>query len=268
MAGDERGAGSRRPTLVAGDVWVLQSLQPAPGHGVLPVNAFIVGADPPLLIDTGLSSMRDQVLGAVRELVDPAALAAVFLTHDDPDHAGNVVAVLEAAANATLVTGFVSLGRLLESCTVPLDRVHVVDAGDVLPGSDERMLVLRPPVFDSPGTLGLHDRRTGALFTVDAFGSYLPAPTQQPAVEEIRRGVVSFNRVNHPWMALVERARIIAALDAVAALQPSVLLSSHGVVAPEATAAVLEALADPAAAVPYQPPSQAEFEALRPQYVS
>ena len=109
-------------------------------------------------------------------LVDPTKLAAVILTHEDADHAGNLLGVLDAAPKARLVTNFVTLGKLLERMSVPLDRVDVVNPGDRVPRTSRPLTVLRPPAYDAPGSLGLHDAATGVVVTVDAFGAYVPGP--------------------------------------------------------------------------------------------
>jgi Metallo-beta-lactamase superfamily len=256
------------PSAVIDDVWVLASTQAAPGHGVLPVNAFLLRDDPPILIDTGLAAERDGFMDVLWSLVRPSALAMVFLTHEDADHAGNLGAVLDAAPQARLVTNYVTLSKLLERTTAPLERVRVVNPGFRLPDTPRPVTVLRPPVFDAPGTLGLHDAVTGAAFTADAFGTYLPE-----AVDDVRdlpdddllAGLVAFNGVNHPWTALVDRDRFGAIIDAVADLEPTVLLSSHAPPSRQATALLIEGLRRGAPTAVYVAPDQDEFERLRPQ---
>ena len=50
-----------------------------------------------VLVDTGDPCARDHVLESVFSLVAPEDLRWVFLSHDDADHYGNVMAVLEEA---------------------------------------------------------------------------------------------------------------------------------------------------------------------------
>jgi flavorubredoxin len=253
------------PYRAVGDLWVLASSQPAPGHGVLPVNAYLFRGDSPVLVDTGLPTDRDELLDALWSLVPPAELAAVFLTHEDADHAGNLFAVLDAAPQARLVTNYVTLAKLQEAASVPLDRVEVVNPGHEVPGTDRRLAVLRPPVYDAPGTVGLHDAATGAVLTVDAFGTYLPEPVEDlrdVAEDDVRRGLADFNRMNHPWTALADQARFDAAVAAVADLRPTLLLSSHGALATDRTELLLEGLRALPAMEPYVPPDQRAFEDL------
>jgi hypothetical protein len=256
------------PSSVIDDVWVLASTQAAPGHGVLPVNAFLLREDPPILIDTGLPAERDEFLEGLWSLVRPSELAMVFLTHEDADHAGNLGAVLDAAPQARLVTNYVTLSKLLERTTAPLDRVQVVNPGSRLPDTPRPITVLRPPVYDAPGTVGLHDAVSGAAFTADAFGTYLPEAVddvRDVAEDDLLAGLITFNSVNHPWTTLVDRDRFDAIIDAIADLEPTVLLSSHALPARQATALLIEGLRRGAPSAVYVAPDQDEFDRLRPQ---
>lgn len=201
------------PQRVLDDVVVLASSQRAPGHGVLPVNAFLLTGDAPVLVDTGLEAERAEFLDVLWGLVHPEDLAAVFVTHEDADHAGNLLPVLEAAPRARLVTNYVTVGKLLERVALPLDRVHVVNEGDRIPGTDRPLVVLRPPLYDAPGTFGVHDASNGVVLTVDAFGTYLPAlvPDLDEVPDDVAfEGLADFNRVNHPWVTEVDHERFAA----------------------------------------------------------
>ncbi len=255
------------PYVVVGDVHVLPSSETAPGYGVLPVNAFLVGDDDPVLVDTGLPSEREDFLERLWSLVEPDDLRWVFLTHEDPDHAGNLMAVLEGASQARLVTNYVTVGKLLEGIpSLPIDRIVVVNPGEPFPGNERGLGVVRPPVYDAPGTVGLHDPVTGVVLTVDAFGAYLPelvGDLGDVAESDARSGLEDFNRANHPWVTLVDQAKFEQSLTALRRLEPTLLLSSHGVPARGRTDALLEAMARLPQMEPYVPPNQEQFEEVK-----
>jgi flavorubredoxin len=255
------------PFVVAGDVHVLASSETAPGYGVLPVNAYLIGGDDPVLVDTGLPSESEEFLEALWSLVEPEDLRWVFLTHEDPDHAGNLLAVLEAAPDARLVTNYVTVGKLREGLpSVPIERVVVVNPGEPFPGTGRGLRVVRPPVYDAPGTIGLHDPVTGVVLTVDAFGTYLPELVDDLGdvpEDDARSGFEDFNRANHPWVTVADRARFDRSLAELRRLDPILLLSSHGVPARGRTDDLLDAMARLPRMDPYEPPDQQQFEELR-----
>ncbi len=251
-----------------GDVHVLASSQASAGHGVLPVNAYVMTGGGPVLVDTGLSQEGDELLDAVGTLVDLGDLRCVVLTHEDADHAGNLLRVLDAAPNARLVTNYVTVTKLLEATSIPLDRVDVVNPGERVPATDRDLVAVRPPLYDAPGTIGLYDAGTGALLTVDSFGTYLPEVVEDlwdVGEPDALAGLLDFNRFNHPWVALVDQGRFQEALDDLRRLQPTVLLSSHGARARERLDALFAAMAELPAMEPLALPDQDRFEELKPE---
>lgn len=77
--------------------------------------------------------------------------------HDDGDHTGALLDVLERCPNATLVTNFFSVERLgLEKPGLPLHRMRWLEPGDCLDAGDRTLHLFRPPIFDGPTTRGLY----------------------------------------------------------------------------------------------------------------
>ena len=104
------------PYQASPDVHVLPSTFSLPGVGVVPTNAYVLLAQEPVLVDTGMAVDRTEFLDALSSVVDPRALRWVWLTHDDGDHTGNLEAVLELAPNARLATpafGRAAYGQLV-----------------------------------------------------------------------------------------------------------------------------------------------------------
>ena len=70
------------------DVHVLPTNLALPGVGVLPVNAYVVLAEEPVLIDTGIGLDGDQFIVALASIVDPAALRWVWRRTTTPITSG------------------------------------------------------------------------------------------------------------------------------------------------------------------------------------
>lgn len=219
------------PYQAAPDVHVLPTNLPLPGVGaVLPINAYVLLAEEPVLIDTGIGVETDGFLDALASIVDPAELRWVWLTHDDADHTGSIQRVLEAAPLARLVTHALSALRMSTWWPVPLDRVHAIRPGDRLSVGDRTLRAVAPPLFDNPMSTGLLDEATGSLFSVDSFGALLPEATEdasQVPHDALAGGMLAWATMDSPWAHLVDRQQFGQVLDRVRRLQPTRIFSSH-----------------------------------------
>ncbi|MGZ4590071.1 MAG: MBL fold metallo-hydrolase [Actinomycetes bacterium] len=218
------------PYQGSSDVHVFPTHLPLPGVGVLPVNAYLVMAEEPVLIDTGIGLDTDDFVDAVSSVVPLEQLKWIWLTHDDADHTGSIQRVMELAPNATLVTHALSALRMSTWWPVPLDRVHAIRFGDEIHVGDRTLTAVAPPLFDSPLSTGVLDGSTGALFTVDAFGAILPEATQDTAdvpPEALAGGMVGWATTDSPWAHVTDRAKFGEVLDRVRQIQPSRIFSSH-----------------------------------------
>ena len=244
------------PYQAAADVHVLPTHAPLPG-AVLPINAYVLLAEEPVLVDTGLAMDRDPFLDALTSIVSPADLRWIWLTHDDADHTGNIQQVMELAPQARLVTHAFSAFRMSTWWPVPMDRVHAVRVGDRVPVGDRTLRAVAPPLFDNPLSTGFLDEATGTLFSVDSFGALLPEPTNdasQVPAEALAGGMVAWATADSPWSNLVDRAKFSQVLDGVRRLQPSQILSSH---LPAAKGTSLETFLDILETVPDVEPQPA-----------
>jgi glyoxylase-like metal-dependent hydrolase (beta-lactamase superfamily II) len=251
------------PYQAARDVQVLPVHMPLPGAGFLPVNAYLLMAEEPVLIDTGIGVDGEDFIEAVSSFVDPRQLKWVWLTHDDADHTGSIQRIMDLAPNARLVTHWLSALRMGMWWPVPLDRVHAIRFGDEIHVGDRTLTAVAPPLFDNPMSTGVLDRSTGAFFSVDAFGAILPEPTQDASdvpPEVLAGGMLGWAMSDSPWAHLVDRERFSQVLDRVRQLQPTRIFSSHLPAASgtslEAFLEVLERVPD---AEPDMPPDSEQF---------
>ncbi|MEU7281744.1 MBL fold metallo-hydrolase [Streptomyces sp. NPDC045431] len=111
------------------DVTVLADCLEVPAIGLLPVNAFVLHAAEPVVVDTGLGLPDRDFLELLGSAVDPADVRWIWLTHPDRDHTGGLFALLEAAPRARVVTTFVGAGIMSTERPLPLDRVFLLNPG-------------------------------------------------------------------------------------------------------------------------------------------
>lgn len=251
------------PYHVDPGIHVFPANLPLPGIGVLPINAFLLMAEEPVLIDTGIGIDGDDFIAAVSSIVDPNDLKWVWLTHDDADHTGSIQRIMELAPNAKLVTHAFSALRMGTWWPVPMDRVHSIRFGDEVHVGDRTLTAVAPPLFDSPMSTGVLDGSTGALFSVDAFGAILPEPTQNASdvpPQELAGGMLGWATSDSPWLHIADREQFSEVLDRVRRLRPTRIFSSHLPAADGASLEgflkVLETVPD---AEPFVPPDSEQF---------
>lgn len=251
------------PYQGAPDVHVLPANLPLPGVGVLPVNAYLLMSEEPVLIDAGIGMDSDDFVAALSSFLDLKDLKWIWLTHDDADHTGSIQRVMELAPNAKLVTHGFSAFRMATWWPVPMDRVHAIRFGDEIHVGDRTLTAVAPPLFDNPMSTGFLDRSTGALFTVDAFGAILPEPTQN--ADEVPRevlagGMLGWATSDSTWVHVADRDIFGQVLERVRHLHPSQIFSSH---LPAASGTSLEeflkVLATVPDAEPFMPPDAGQF---------
>lgn len=214
---------------VAPDTSSLSAYIPVPGFGVLPVNAFVIHSAQPVLVDTGLAALREDFMRQLHKVIDPQDLRWVWITHADPDHLGNLAAVLDEAPHARVVTTYLGMGKM-GMHQLPLERMYLLNPGQELNVGDRLLAALSPPTFDAPETTAVFDGKTRNLFSADCFGALLDKPNHIAAAiapETLRQGCVNWASVDAPWMRLIDRAKFERRLDAVSTLNAETILSAH-----------------------------------------
>jgi flavorubredoxin len=246
---------------------VITTTADIPALGSIAINAFVLHGKEPVLVDAGTVAGAPGFLDALASVIDPSELRWLWLTHTDFDHIGSVAPLLDAHPNLRVVTSFLGMGIMgLSSTPLPMDRVRLVNPGQVVSLGDRRLTAVRPPVFDNPITTGFVDDRTGALFSSDCFGALLPAVPEDAAdldTETLQGGQVRWATVDCPWVHHVDRATFRHALDDVRAIEPTMVCSSH---LPPAPGAMLGLFVDALATAPdadrFVGPDHAGFEAM------
>lgn len=255
------------PYRAAPDTDILPAFLPVPGFGVLAINAFVIHADQPVLVDTGLGGLTGDFMRSLESVIDPAAIRWIWITHADPDHVGSLTALHAAAPNARIVTTFLGMAKM-GLLGLPLDRCFLLNPGQTLDAGDRKLVAVKPPTYDAPETTALFDPATRTLFSADCFGALLAEPAEDAAEvsgDALRDGLVGWATIDAPWLHGTEPAAFARALGAFRDLSPERVLSSHlppaeGLL--DTMAAHLSAALDAPA---FEGPDQAALEAMMAQ---
>lgn len=230
--------------LVAPGTQSITSYLPVPGMGVLPVNAFVIEAEQPVLVDTGLAALEPEFMDCLSSIVNLEAIRWIWVTHTDPDHIGNLKAVLAKAPNAQVVTTFLGSGKLGLS-QLPIPSVRLIEAGGYLDVGDRQLLAVTPPCFDAPETIGIFDPSTQVLYSADCFGALMTQPAETAEAihpSELKEGLITWSRIDAPWLSLVDEVKFKRVAQSIYQLNPDFILSSHLPAAHAAIDFLLESL--------------------------
>lgn len=254
-----------KPYRTMPDVDVLPAHFPIPGSGFLAVNAFVIKAKEPVLVDTGMGIDSEEFMKVLESVIDPLDLKWVWLTHDDMDHTGNLRKVLEAAPNARLAAYSLAVLRMSTLWQVPMNRVYWLNPGDSINVGDRKLTAVRPPVFDNPTTIAAYDDKSGAFFSADCFGAIIPSPSQSiedVSETELTQSMAAWTSLDSPWVHMVKTGEFNIALERIRRMAPKKILSAHLSPAEGKTEQFLELLARVPPANPVIAPGQIALEQL------
>jgi flavorubredoxin len=265
------------PQLIGKDTYLIRSTF---GEGEAPlfvhVNSLVIAGREPVVVDTGTVANREQWMADVFSIVEPEDIRYVFLSHDDHDHVGNLVPVLEAAPNAILVTSWFGLERMAGDVDIPLQRVRWINDGESFDAGGRTLALVRPPLYDAPTTRGLYDAESGVYWAVDTYGT-----TMERFVDDVDELEPTFwdeqfsalNRMNSPWHTIVDPTLFGQQVDRVERLGATVLATAHGPVitganVPEAHRKMRRLAGGDATPLPTQVDLDGMLAALSPELAS
>jgi flavorubredoxin len=225
----------------------------------------VIRGEQPMLLDTLSIVMRDDFLDMAFSLVEPEDVRWLFMSHEDRDHSGSIMQVLDRCPNAKLITTFLGLGKLGEEFTIPLDRVYFLNDGDSLDIGDRTVTALRPPLYDSSATRGIWDPKTEVFFAADCFGAVLQEPVQYTddiSDATFEDGYYWMNRANHVWFKHVKQEYLDEAAQRLTDLNPKLIVSGHGPTERKDPKKMISMITRIGDMEPIEMPNQAEFEAM------
>jgi hypothetical protein len=250
---------------VTDDIHILPSYFPIPGFGLVPVNAFVLKAREPVLVDTGLQMDHDAFIDAVQSVIDPQDLRWLWLTHPDADHLGALTTLMNDLPQLRLVTTFLGFGILMLTRDIALDRIYLLNSGESLDVGDRWLTAYKPPAFDNPATTGFLDSKSKVLFSSDFFGALVQSPSDEAEDynrEELLGGQRLWATIDAPWLHKVDQSKFAAELSGIRSMGPSRILSSHLPPANSLTETFLTNLASVPDSKPFVGPNQAALEEM------
>lgn len=254
---------------VNSDITVLNDHLPVPTIGFLPINAFVLHAEQPVVVDTGVMLPDRNFLDDLGSVIDPADVRWIWLTHPDRDHTGGLFDLLEAAPQARIVTTFLSVGIMSTDQPLPMDRLYLINPGQSLNVGDRTLTAFRPPLFDSPATIGFFDHKSRTCVSSDCFGA--PMPSEELATgndardlpaDDLRAAQLLWATVDSPWVQVANQETFMRTVEPLREMGPEAIFSSHLPPLVGGIAASLDMLAAAPSASPWTGPDQRALEEM------
>jgi len=240
------------------------------GEGFSPVavyiNSMVITGAEPVVVDCGPKTSGKAWMNEVFAVVEPEDVRWIFMSHEDHDHSGNLVEMMELCPNAKLVGTWFMAERFSAEHVLPFDRMRLVNDGERFSVGDRELVAVTPPVFDNPTTRGLFDPSTGVYWAVDSFGT--PVTHDVHDINELdegfwREGFLQFARMVSPWHQWLDANRYAAHVGSIRRLGATKITSAHG---PTLHGAQLEAAFELSAQIPNMPaapvPVQADLDGM------
>jgi flavorubredoxin len=254
------------------DIDVITSNIPIPGLGLVPVNAYVIKGSEPILVDTHAVVESEDFMATLPSVIDPADLQWLFLTHTDFDHIGSLQRLLEEQPQIRLITTFLGVGIMSLFSPLPMDRLYLLNPGQKLTVGDRTLAAFKPPVFDNPSTTGFLEESSGVLFSSDCFGALLQEVPENAADltdEQLAEGQIFWATVDSPWLHKADDKKLAKELDAIRAMKPEIVLSSHlPAAAGDMMDRLIASLAAAPSAQPFVGPDQAALEQMLKEMMS
>ena len=227
----QTGSIAQKPYQIADSTWVIPELFPAAPGTMISMSSAVIQGKEPVVIDTGTEGNRERWFKALGAIVDPKDVRWIFVSHDDADHVGNLLPLLEAAPKPTVVTTWFTGERLKGTLAIPLDRQRWVNDGESFEVDGRKLVAVRPPLFESPTTRGLFDPKTGFYWAADAFSSCVQAEVENADDVPAPLWEESFSatcRMAAPWLSMVDPQKFSQQVAKLEALGVKSIASEHG----------------------------------------
>ncbi|MEV4458037.1 MBL fold metallo-hydrolase [Microbispora sp. NPDC049633] len=218
------------PWRIAPDVVLVPVIEPV-AAGYAHTNSMIITGREPVIVDTGAAGHRERWTEDVFSVVEPRDVRWIFLSHDDPDHAGNLEVALEMCPAATLVTGAPVRSGSAGGFAPPPGRTRRIADDESFDAGDRRLTAVRPPLYDAPATRGLYDDRSGVYWAADCFGAEASVATADAGdlrLEDYLEAVRGFGAGLSPWHRWLDPGIFGRYVDRLAAMEIIAIASAHG----------------------------------------
>ncbi len=135
-------------------------------------NAYLIIDEKITLVDTVKHHLYDEMLGNIKEVIDPSRIDYIVSNHTEMDHSGGLPKILEIAKNATVIAspnGEKGLKRHFKKDW----NFKVVNTGDVVNIGKRNLSFVLAPMVHWPDSMLTYLPEEKLLLSNDAFGQHI-----------------------------------------------------------------------------------------------
>lgn len=207
---------------------LLNESEPGEEEGIRSNQYLITHGGQGVLLDPGGFGVMPSALAELLQYLEPEAIAAMVLSHQDPDIVGGLSTWLEMT-QAQVYASRVWMRFLPHYGLVNMNRfVSVPDVGTTVePAPGLRLELLPAHYLHSVGQINVYDPGSGILFSGDVgAGIMVSGHEESPFVTDLAGHLDHITDFHKRYMSGNQAARNWA--DRVAALAPNMIAPQHG----------------------------------------
>ena len=190
-------------------------------------NAYLIIDEKVTLIDTVKAPFCLEMLGRIRNIIDPAKIDYIVSNHVEPDHSGGIPFMLQQCPGAKIVTSDPNGLKGLTGRYGEHDYV-TVKAGDSISLGKRTLQFVPTPMLHWPDSMVTYCPEEEILFSNDGFGQHL-ATTERFADERDISEVIHQAKKYYANILMPYGMQAQKAISALAGLKISMIATGHGV---------------------------------------
>jgi flavorubredoxin len=193
-------------------------------------NAYLIADEKTALIDSVYGPFAQEMIGKIREIIDPSRIDYIVANHVETDHSGAISEVLKLAPQAKVI-GTARCKEGLQKHYFGDWDFQVVKTGDEISLGERTLKFVEAPMLHWPDSMFTYIEKDGLLLPNDAFGQHLATSKRfDDEVEEkmlIDEAAKYYANILWPFSQLVIRKiEEIKKLD----LRIRMIAPSHGII--------------------------------------
>lgn len=191
-------------------------------------NAYLIIDEKVVLVDTVKHYLFEEMLGRIKEIIDPAKIDYILSNHVEMDHSGSIGKMLELTPKAKVITstqGEKGLQRHYKKDW----NLQVVKSGDKLNIGKRTLNFVHTPMVHWPDSMVTYIPEDKMLLSNDAFGQHLA--TSQRYDDEIGWEILReeaakyYGNIVMPYGDQAKKA-----IESISQLDIDIICPSHGVI--------------------------------------